>query len=138
MCDAESDSVVEFLRPRLRPELAADPTRLQKLIANLDSNRFQVREEATRDLQAMGLAAMPALWKALEGNPSVEARQRIEQLLAKKIVVSPNCLQRLRAMQVLERIGSKEAIAILTELSNGNPELPESKEARAALARVGK
>lgn len=139
MNDLPEEVVVDFLRTRLRPEAAPDPAKLQKLVADLNSDTFRVREKAEKELQELGHAAVPALRKAQEEKPGPEARRRIDQLLSRKPNPGsrPEALRRLRALQVLERAGTKEARALLRELTGGLPLAPETKEARAALARLG-
>jgi len=132
------ESIVPFLSRHLRPEQAPNAAKLRQFVADLDSDMFRVRERATKDLEALGHAAAPALQKALAAGPSAETRRRIEQLLARKPAVAsqPDHLRRLRAMQVLERIGTPQARGILTDLGAGLPLAPETKEAQAALART--
>jgi hypothetical protein len=47
-------------------------------------------------------------------------------------------LQRLRAVQVLERIGSPEARQILEALAKGAPGARETREAQASLSRLAR
>src|SRR5262245_53820445 len=61
-----------------------DDTRLARLIRDLNHDRYHVREQATRALESMGDLPGPALRMALENPPSLEARRRIERLLAKR------------------------------------------------------
>src|SRR5262249_6157591 len=49
----------------------------------LGKDDFKVRDKATRELEALGVAAEPTLRKALEGKPALEVRKRIEIVLAK-------------------------------------------------------
>jgi hypothetical protein len=139
MADAAPGDVVAFLRSHLRPESAPDPEKLRQLIADLNSDTFRVREKAVKELQDLAHLAVPALRKALDQKPAPEAARRIEQLLSRKpeLVSRPEQLRRLRAMQVLEQAATKEARALLTELADGLPLAPETKEARAALGRLG-
>ena len=138
MSEIMPDAMVPFLAQRLRPEPPADPAKLRKLIVNLNNDRFRVREQASKELLAMGVQAHAALQKALHDGPTAEARQRIEQLLSQvgNVATRPGTLRRLRAMQILERISSKESRAILLELAKGHPLAPETREARAALTRI--
>jgi hypothetical protein len=59
---------------------SADPQKIERWIAELDSNQFSVREKATRELEKLGESAQPALRKALENHPKPEARKRLERL----------------------------------------------------------
>jgi hypothetical protein len=55
---------------------------LQELIQQLDADEFQKREQATRELKALGKAIVPQLEAALKGTESAEVRRRLEQLVA--------------------------------------------------------
>jgi hypothetical protein len=120
------------------PGKAADAEALAQLIAELDRDSFDVREKAARELQQAGKAALPALRKARENPPSQEVRRRVEQLLEK--LESPNLsgeqLRSLRAVELLERVGSPEARRVLEGLTRGNPDAPLTQEARASLERL--
>jgi hypothetical protein len=88
----------------------------------------------------MKAVALPALRDALERDPSAEVRQRIKVLLGDPPVrslpaASGEELHAVRAIEVLERIGSAEARRILLTLKNGPPSYA-SLEARAALERL--
>jgi hypothetical protein len=139
LADAAPEVVVPFLAGHLKPEAAPDPAKLNQLIADLDSDRFAVRERAVRELKALGHAAAPAVRKALEGSTSAEARKRLEEVAAHRPdpANEPGRLRRLRAMQVLERIGTPEARKVLSDLAGGLPLAAETREAQAALVRQG-
>jgi WD40 repeat protein len=138
MAEASPEALVPFLGRHLRPEAPPDPARLRQLIADLNSNTFRVREKAAKELEDLGHAAAPALRKALAERPPAEAVQQIERLLVRKpdIANRPDQLRRLRAMQVLERLGTADARQILSDLAAGLPLAAETKEAQAALARI--
>jgi hypothetical protein len=68
-------------RPRVEPSAPVDEARIALLIKNLDSDRFEVREKAARELEKVKDAAAPALRRALAAGPSPEARRRLEALL---------------------------------------------------------
>src|SRR5205085_1530982 len=63
-----------------------------KLVPDLNSDQFPVRDKASRELERLGPAAEPALRKVLEGQPAPEVRQRIEQLLQKYKTMGQNPL----------------------------------------------
>jgi HEAT repeat protein len=95
------------------------------------------RDAATKELENLGDQAAPALKKALEGKPSPELRKRAEALLAVPFLVrSPEVLQRLRTVQALEYIGSREARQVLEDLAAGDPATRETREAKASLERL--
>jgi RNA polymerase sigma factor (sigma-70 family) len=137
LADASPGAVVAYIGRHLRPEALPDPAKLRQLIADLNSDTFRVREKAGKELQDLGHAAAPALRRALADGPSPEAARRIQQLLGRKPDAGPrpDQLRRLRALQVLERIGSPDARRLLADLAGGLPLAPESKAAQAAFAR---
>src|SRR5262249_24961950 len=117
------------------PGKATDAEALARLIAELDHDAFDVREKAARELQHAGQAGLPALRKAREDPPSEEVRRRVEQLLEKleSSGLSGEQLRSLRAVELLERVGSPEARRVLEGLTKGNPDAPLTQEARASL-----
>jgi hypothetical protein len=134
---AASDASVPFLRERLRPVRAADPEKVARLVADLDSDRFAVRDRALRELEALREAAAPGLRKARRGPLSLEARRQAERLLARlRGRLSPRRLQQVRAVEALEHIGSAEARRLLEALAGGVPEARLTQEAKAALRRL--
>src|SRR5262249_58814508 len=131
---------VKPLNARFVPADGPTARTLAKLIANLDDDRFDVREAATQELRRLGSAAEPALRKALEGKPSAEARRRIGGLLEirgeEKIPAEQ--LRALRAIAVLERIGSPAAKEVLEALAKGAPGAKLTQEAKASLERLAR
>jgi hypothetical protein len=59
---------------------AADQSKINQWIADLDSEQFAVREKATQELEKRGEPVLPALRQALEKQPKPEARKRLERL----------------------------------------------------------
>ena len=129
-----------FLQQHLRSIPPVDHQRIGRLILDLDSDRFPVREKATQELNRFGELAGPALRNARAAKASAEARQRLEQLLTKreKNALSPEQLQVLRAIEVLEHIASDEARQVLAGLASGAPEARLTQEAKASLERLAK
>jgi hypothetical protein len=130
---------VPFLKVQLPPAKrdANLTAKLEKLIADLDSDEFAVREKARAELAKLGLSAEPALKKALAAKPSLEVRRRIEALLE---AMSDRCwpdlsLQSWRALAVLERIGD-DARQVLNGLAKGDPDASLTQKAKASLERL--
>jgi hypothetical protein len=126
-----------FLRQRLKP-VPRDRQRTRKLIAQLDDEEFTVREAATRELTRLASTAEPELRAAAMGVLSVEARHRVETVLAQfdQVAVLPDQLRAVRAILTLERLGTPEARAVLATLAADGETLP-GREAKAALKRLG-
>jgi WD40 repeat protein len=132
------ESALALLRQNLKPAVDADFARVRKLIKELDDDRFEVRESASRELEKLGAAIEPALRQAIESRPSPEVRRRLETLvqMPAAAIRSPELMRRLRAISILERIGSKNARQLLTTLGTGVPHAPETIAAKIALERL--
>jgi WD40 repeat protein len=133
---AANGGIVGRIGKRLHPIPHLDAAGLAGLIADLDADDFDRREAATKELAAAGPKAEGTLRKTLESNPSAEARSRIERILPSLdqwVVTDPDALRVLRAIWVLERIGTPEAREILEDLAKGAPEVRQTQEAQAAL-----
>jgi WD40 repeat protein len=123
-----------FLKERLVPVVAADPKELAPLLADLDSEQFAVRGKAARELEKLGESARPALHKLQSESRSAEGRRRAQQLLDK--LEGPTRLRAVRAMEVLEHLGTPEARRFLQRLAGGIPEARLTQEAKMALERL--
>jgi WD40 repeat protein len=130
---------VALLRQHLHPTPAVAAGKIDRLIADLDSNKFRTRQEATDELAKLGELAVPALGKVLAGHPSLETRRRVEQLLEKatRLTLTPEEVRLVRAVEVLERLGTAEARQVLATLAGGAPGALPTREAQAALDRLG-
>src|SRR5262249_7828132 len=117
-----------------------DSKRLERLIADLDDQQFEVREQATRELAALAERAAPALRKALAGNPSPEVRRRLGALLDRLDGVRPSAGagRQGRAVEALELIGNAEARRLLDKLPAGSADEHLTQEAKAAAGRLAK
>jgi WD40 repeat protein len=131
---------LRLLRERLRPALAADSQRIAELIADLDAPEFRVREKASEELGQFQERVAPALEKALAAGPSPELRRRLQELLHKvqRHDLLADTLRAVRAVEVLEGIGTREARQQLEVLARGVAEARLTKEAKAALERLSK
>lgn len=112
---------------------------IAKLIHDLDSDEWEERERATEQLARMGARTLPALKKALAVPPSLEARKRLERLVAATDPTNlpAEDLVTLRGVQVIEYIGTEEARSLLERLArnpSGGPRLVE--EASLAVRRL--
>ncbi|HKB02746.1 MAG TPA: WD40 repeat domain-containing protein, partial [Gemmataceae bacterium] len=129
-----------MLTERLKPDPRPDADRLKRLIAELDDGRFAVRERATRELEQFGELAGPALREALKRGVGAEGQKRIDGLLDKLAApeLPPERLRAVRAVEVLELIGNTEARRLLETLADGAAGARLTREADAALRRLGK
>jgi WD40 repeat protein len=125
-------------REHLRPAAGVNAERLAQLVANLDSRDFASRQRAASELESLGDQARPALEKALAGDVSLEVRQRVERLLRKATGKPAASLVRdLRVVEALELARGAEGRRELQALAQGAPGARLTREAGAALQRLG-
>jgi hypothetical protein len=135
---ASPTEMLDYLSKRLQPVARADAGRVTRLIADLDSNKFAVREQAANELENVGATAMYR--KVLARDPSLEVRRRLEKLLNKeeqeRCSPSPDRLRLLRALEALELAGTPKAEPLLQKLANGASEAWLTREAKTCLERL--
>ena len=125
------------MNERLLPVPAADAGRMARLLADLDSDRFAVRQKASQAILKVGDEAEEALRTFLAGRVSAEARRRAEGLLEQLDATrSSEHLRRLRALEVLEHLGTPPARQVLERLTTGAPRARLTREAQASLERL--
>lgn len=136
-----AQQAVPLLKTKLRPAPApAGSKQVARLIADLDSEQFDVRQKAADELRRLGERAEPGLRAALKDQPPLEARKRIEELLegVRALATSPANLRNLRAVEVLEHIATPDAREVLRTLANGAPDARLTRDAKASLERLSK
>jgi WD40 repeat protein len=137
---ATAEQSLPFLKRHVQPAKIADEKRLTQLIVDLDSDQFTVRERATQELQRRGEGAETALRQALTKSPTLEARRRMENLLAQlhELPLSSDTLRSLRVVEVLEHIGTQDSLRLLKTLADGASQARLTRETKVALERLGK
>jgi WD40 repeat protein len=131
-----SELVMEFLKERLPPAVAPDGACVRKLILDLDSDEFRVRTEARRPWS--GSERGRAAAARLADKPSAQVRGWRSCWRDHGVLNSAEVRRGVRAVEVLERVGSPAARQILADLKRGSPEVLLTREAKAALARLEK
>jgi len=136
----EPEDCLPFVKGRMKPIPKVEAGRIAQLIENLENDKFTVREQATTELNMLGEVALPLLRKAMAGQLSLEGRRRIEKLLDTfgGPVPPPEALRALRAVEMLEHIGTPEARQALHAVSQGAPEARLAQDANASLKRLEK
>jgi RNA polymerase sigma factor (sigma-70 family) len=136
---ANPGQALALLRERVRPVPGVSPQRLARLIADLDSDHFPVRQQATRELEGLADVAKPALLQARQAGLSLEVRRQAERLLEKLVVAqSPERLRQYRAIEVMEGMATPAARRLLEELAGGAPGALLTREAKASLERLAR
>ena len=113
-----------LIRTELNDAGATDRA-IAKLVKVLDADVYQDREAAAKELRLYGVRAVPALTITAKSHPSPEARERAEVLIDRINKASGGVpenglygepLRQVRAVAVLERIGTPEAVLVLAEM----------------------
>jgi WD40 repeat protein len=125
------------LKKYLQAKSAVSAAEIQKFIDDLDSPKFAIRTKASQELAKLGSQPFPLLAAAMKKPLSLEQYQRMEKLFdAGPLIRHPKILQRLRAIQALEFIGSNDAKQILQALAKGHSTQPETAAGEKALQRL--
>jgi WD40 repeat protein len=135
---AAPDGTLAWLREHLRPAKALDKGVVTQHLAGLGAKEFRVRDKAQAELRKLGDPVLPFLEQQLQASNSLEVKRRLEILLAELKAQGPTPEDRrgLRAVIVLEYLGSPAARQFLQTLAGGAPEALLTREARAALRRL--
>jgi hypothetical protein len=128
-----------FLSKKLQPASAAELKVVKGLLIDLDDDEPKTREKAMAQLQELSAAFEPMLMQVARENASGEVRNRVKFVLGqqREKAVPRALLVQLRAVQVLEQIGSPAARRTLEELAGGAAGARVTEEARQALERLG-
>src|SRR5262249_37895142 len=126
-----------FLRKKIRPAETVTRIRLDRLIADLDSDEFQVRESATAELEKVGNQAAQAMRQTIEAKPNLEVQRRLQRVLdALKKGPTGEELRHLRAVHALELAGTAEARKVLRAWAGGTDDARLTQAAKAAVKRL--
>src|SRR5262249_9894458 len=142
MCRLAADpaSALPLLKERLKMEGPDGelPRLLGAGVRDVDSDQFEARASASRNLAAKGELARAAIAKALGGQPSTEARRRLEELRGQLDGEPPGLavLREGRAIEVIEWVGTEAAQQLLEVAARGDAAAPRTRDARAALDRL--
>jgi hypothetical protein len=135
---ADPARTVPYLRQQLRPIAAPAGKRVADLLRDLDSDDFNARDTAMRELEKIGDVLLAALRKALAATPTLEARRRLQKLVDKLDAMTESRLRVIRAIEALEYIGTPDAVQLLQALAKGAPGAHQTREAQATVQRLGK
>jgi WD40 repeat protein len=133
---ARAAPAVAFLNDHVRPVSVPDKDEIRRLLRGLDAEVFGAREKASRDLEAVADRARPLLREVLTEPVSAEVKRRVEHVLESADRLTPELLRQMRAVEVLEHLGTPEARELLARLAGGADGALQTREAQAALARL--
>ena len=120
------ENSLPYLKKKLRPAPVPDAARVRSLLAKLDSADFRTRISANEELAKLGELIRTQIDQALKDTDKPEPRRRLEALAenARASALPFGSMTRIgewRSLEILEKIGSPQAIQILRDLANGLP-----------------
>jgi hypothetical protein len=135
---AAPEQTLPFLRDHLKPVPAPDEKRVWQLVDMLDSAEFPTRQKAADELEKQADTAAGMLRQILDKeNPSLEVRRRLRHIL-ENFDSNPELLRAVRAVEVLEWIGTPEAGRFIRDLANGAADARLTREAVEAKRRLSR
>jgi WD40 repeat protein len=129
---------VAMLEEKLKPIRGPTEDEVRQWVSQLGDTRFATREKASKNLSLAGENARVIMTQALAAPPQhAEARRRLEVLLRRLDdgLIAPR-LQPIRAVEVLERIGTDQARKVLEKLNAETTEVLIKHEIEHALKRL--
>jgi hypothetical protein len=118
--------------------VAVDRETLSRMIADLNGDRFPVREKAAGELLNLAGQVEPALRRALEAKPPLEVRRRLEEILQElaEPVPCPEYQRSMRTLEALEHMGTPAARRLVQALAQGASDARLTQAATASLQRL--
>jgi WD40 repeat protein len=138
---ARPQEAVPFLTKQLKPaDGRIDAKQIQRWIRELDDEDFDKREAAQVELKKLGRLAKVPVQEALGKTKSVEMKRRLKEILQalEKDDLPAEQVLEARALEVLERAGTREARKLLEALAGGAAQADRTVQAKAALERLSK
>jgi hypothetical protein len=135
---ASPAETVKLFGEKIKCAEAIDAKRVQRLLADLGSDEFAVREAASKALAGLDEQAIPYLEDTLKNTESAEVRLRVKRLLEqrKEAALTSDQIRQVRAVMVLERIGDGGAKDLLQRWATGPVGALLTTEAVTALKRL--
>jgi WD40 repeat protein len=130
-------AAIERFRRELPPATNPDPAAVTALVARLDHDDSATRDAAEAEFARLAELAAEALRPVAERSTSAEQRARARRLLDRLggVVTDPQRLRVVRAVEVVERVGTPDARRLLADWAAGADRALLTREARAALDR---
>lgn len=132
------EATIDLLRKRLKPTPILDRATINRIVDNLDSEKFTIREKAMFQLDALGRPAAALLRARLNDVGSLEVKRRVAGFFERfdAATILPSELREIRALEFLEQLGTPAARAMIADLAKGEPTADLTIRARAASARL--
>jgi WD40 repeat protein len=134
---ADPEGTSKFLDEKLQAAKAPDAALLSSCIDRLSAPAFADREKAASELGAFGDAILTQLRSARGKAADAELRERLDRLIREleRPAVAGGRLQQVRAVEVLEALGTAASRRVLEKLAGGAAGASLTREARFGLGR---
>ncbi|HKB04405.1 MAG TPA: WD40 repeat domain-containing protein [Gemmataceae bacterium] len=127
---ANPAEAVAFLKDRVQPVVAPADATVTRLIRGLDGPRFADREKAQKELAAIADLVRPRLEMARKF-ATEEAARRLDQVLKAADERAPETVRQIRACEVLEGVGTPDAVRLLRHGPTGRRGRPSRPRPRS-------
>jgi hypothetical protein len=135
--DKQTVAMLKVRLRDLRARFRLVSERVGQLLKDLESDKYPIRDKATKELHGLGRTAEPFLREALTRPVTIELRQRLTKVLSTVTLPSVEMILAISAIELLEGIGTEEARQLLAEAGDGLPPFLAA-EAKLSLARCAK
>jgi WD40 repeat protein len=132
----EMPGIARSVRPRIQVEPGYDAKKIGAAIAALGDKQFVNRSRAMRDLEEAGDQALPFIKRRLLSDVSAEERRALNQLSDNAERLRDDRLRIFRVIQILEYVGTSDAVKTLRDLSDGPEHSRITQEARLSVRRL--
>ncbi len=134
---ADPETALKTAGEHLEPARSIDAQWVAARLRDLDHQEFTERDRATRELEECGESVAVALERFLATRPPAEPRRRAEKILAgiRDRDATGQTAQSLRALEVLEWLGTARARELVEKLAKGAEGVSLTEEARRSLKR---
>jgi hypothetical protein len=111
---------------------------LDRIIADLESEKFATREQAAKELATLGRIAVTAIRARAANVQSLETKRRLAAYFEghESGPLLPDELRAVRAVEFLESMATPAAHALLADLAKGEPTAESTIRAIAAKSRL--
>jgi WD40 repeat protein len=132
------ERAIALLQNRLRPIPMVGAATFDRILADLEDEKFLTRERAANELEKLARVGVAAIRARLDKAKSREAKVRLTQYLDKydSPKMTADELRSLRALEFLEHAGTPAALSLIAELSSGEPTAEFTTRASEAKKRL--
>ena len=133
-----ADTTVPYLGKQL---YLINPAHIDKMFRDLNNESFNIRANATKELEKYGRWMEGRFKESLTNPPTLEVQRRLEQMLAKLtggLSLEQERIRARRVMLILEQAATPASRDVLQSLVAGAPEVELQNEAKLSLERMGK